>query len=299
MHQNWKRQPCCWRQNKHASKLDVVRCVLWALELQPNHSTNHQLRSSAMLAGLHKPTGSDSPFVKKLFWVLTLQCGCNLWPYPTFESRIIHSSDVIVRVLQFVAQTSIASEDECSDGEEVDAKKGEDGIWITWTRSEWHNSFNSDWYLETRRGCRYGGESAECAWELPEQNCPDCPYSTTRGTSHCSTGESSNGSRWSCRMVMWRDLLFFLYDNVWHFFNLIWFIWDNRDNYSPNKLHKSCCLPWVFRKEKAMKFDIYTPRIEICTPREATVRTRRRTRSCLKVLQKSGLSRSYKPGSFG
>ena len=81
--------------------------------------------------------------------------------------------------------------------------------------------------------------------------------------------------------VTW--LAVFLYDNVWHFFNLIWFIWHNRDNYSPNKLHKSCSLPWVFRKEKAMKFDIYTPRIEICTPREATVRPRRRTRSCLKL----------------
>lgn len=87
-----KRQPCCWRQNKHASKLDVVRCVLWALELQPNHSTNHQLRSSAMLAGLHKPTGSDSPFVKRLLWVLTLQCGCNLWPCPTFYVLVRYHS---------------------------------------------------------------------------------------------------------------------------------------------------------------------------------------------------------------
>ena len=32
----------------------------------------------------------------------------------------------------------------------------------------------------------------------------------------------------------------------------------------------------IVQQEKAMKFDIYTPRIEICTPREATVRPRRR-----------------------
>ena len=100
---------------------------------------------------------------------------------------------------------------------------------------------------------------------------------------------------WWCEVICW----FFCMTMSDIFLDLIWFIWHNRDNYSPNKLHKSCCLPWVFRKEKAMKFDIYTPRIEICTPREATVRPTRRTRSCLKVLQKSGLSRSCKPGSFG
>ena len=62
-----KRQPCCWRQNKHASKLDVVRCVLWALELQPNHSTNHQLRSSAMLAGLQSQLAVIRPSSKDCF----------------------------------------------------------------------------------------------------------------------------------------------------------------------------------------------------------------------------------------